>query len=65
MKITKEYLANNLGLKNMTGLNGEKIYPYIDEGFFGRISDTNIWCFIPYNNPKVITTIDEFEKKYR
>lgn len=61
----KRFIEEDLGLRSMVGLSGEKIYVYLDEGFFGRLSDTDIWCFIPYNNPRVIVTREMFELAYR
>lgn len=64
MQMDKKYIEENLGLVRMVGLSGEKIYTFESFGFFGRVSDTNIWCFIPYNNPRAISSREEFERLY-
>lgn len=61
MRLTKEYIEENIGLKREKDVNGGVYYELKEEGVFIQDEDSSYWVFIPNEPVKLIRNVEFFE----
>ena len=64
MKITKDYIENNIGLQKQKDSNNGEYYELENEGFFIKAEDGSSWVFIPLEIVSIISDRRIFEIQY-
>ena len=61
MRLTKEYIEENISLKREKDVNGGVYYELKEEGVFIQDEDSSYWVFIPNEPVKLIRNVEFFE----